>query len=263
MNENMDTLTGTLSGAAGLTGAVSPGQVGGGGSEPVLQEKTVTPTNTVQVVVPDTGYDGLSQVTVEAASGGTDTLNVLFNSPDAQQVFTMVDENQGHSCYGFTGDLNIVLPQTITNVYQNAFYRAPIKSISGAGVHTISDNALAECQNLSSVDFPNLSSIGAYAFSGSGLSSVRLSGVASIPDNAFSFMNSLSDVYLGLDGVVSIDYSTIGNPFNSSGGGTGEIKVHVPSSKLTAYRADADWAAVVQDCNGNYGIAMTFVGDYA
>ena len=41
-----------------------------GGEEPVYQEKTVTPSDTQQIVTPDAGYAALSRVIVESIPGG-------------------------------------------------------------------------------------------------------------------------------------------------------------------------------------------------
>lgn len=66
MSTTQEVALGELVVKAVLTAEITPGQIPGGGSEPVLQEKTVSPTNQVQEVTPDEGYDGLSKVTVNA-----------------------------------------------------------------------------------------------------------------------------------------------------------------------------------------------------
>lgn len=58
-------------------------QTGGGGS-PELQTKTVAPSTSQQLIVPDTGFDGLSQVTVTPALLETKSVTPSPN----QQVIT-------------------------------------------------------------------------------------------------------------------------------------------------------------------------------
>ncbi|MBQ4572517.1 MAG: leucine-rich repeat protein [Clostridia bacterium] len=90
---------------------------------------------------------------------------------------------------------NIVLPDTCKTINPAAFKDCvSLKSVSGAGVEDISINAF-ENSPVEIIDFPNLESIGSYAFAGcSELKSITLSNVESINSYAFSGTTSLGPV---------------------------------------------------------------------
>lgn len=77
----------TAHGSSGLI----VGTATGGGSTPVLQEKTVSPRRTQRIITPDTGYDGLSRVTIRGASLQDKTVN----SSEESQYVTADDDYVG------------------------------------------------------------------------------------------------------------------------------------------------------------------------
>ncbi len=90
---------------------------------------------------------------------------------------------------------NIILPDSCTNINSAAFKDCTaLVSISGSGIKTISANAF-ENSSVQTVDFPNLKTIGMYAFAGcSNLNSVTFSNVETIGAYAFTETPSLGVV---------------------------------------------------------------------
>lgn len=88
----------------------------GADREIVLQNKTVSPSTSTQAVVPDSGYDGLSQVTVNAmptATQATPSINVSSSG----LITASTSQNAGYVTAGTkstTKQLTVQAAQTIT-----------------------------------------------------------------------------------------------------------------------------------------------------
>lgn len=93
-----------------------------------LQTKTVTPSSVQQVVTPDTGWDGLSSVTVDAVSSGYD--------------FVMKGENNF-----------VTLPNYM--FYQDTNIRTFTGRSGDMGKTNISDHCFDGCTNLEAVYLPS------------------------------------------------------------------------------------------------------------
>ena len=142
----------TLDSAGGTIRTITPT------SAIVLQSKTVTPSSAQQIITPDTGYNALSQVIVNAENG-----------PDWDAFVSK------------TYPQHIVL-STATLIPDYLFSGTGIQTISGDSVINIGTTGFGapgrsflNCTNLTSISFPNAIYAGTYSFDGcSNLTTVNL-----------------------------------------------------------------------------------------
>lgn len=129
-------------------------------SEPVLQTKTVTPTTSVQNVTPDSGYDGLSKVTVNAIP----STYVKPTTTKAATTYTPTTSNQtiaaGTYCSGaqtIKGDANLKAENIAEGV--SIFGVTGTHSGGGSG----GGASVEMCTGEIIVDAPNMTDFTVYA----------------------------------------------------------------------------------------------------
>ena len=198
------------------------GKAAGGGSiEPTLQSKTVSPSTNSQTVKPDSGYDGLSSVIVNAIPN-------TYVEPIATRVATTyipTTSNQtiaaGTYCSGtqtIKGDSNLVANNIKSGVSIFGVNGTYVGSGSGSGGNTDIEDALISgslttyenarvvfinnymfCYNmdLTSVNFPACEIVGLSAFEGcESLTSVNFPVCTNLSMYAFAMCHSLTSISL-------------------------------------------------------------------
>ena len=140
----------------------------GGNADPVLQEKSVTPTKSAQTIAPDEGYDGLSKVNM----GAIPDEYIIPNGTKA------ISENGTYDITAYaSAEVNVPTPVPVIEpleVTENGTYTAPngvngyspiVVAVpeSGGGGDTSVEDGLVMC-TLTKYTNNRVTSIGSYCF---------------------------------------------------------------------------------------------------
>lgn len=191
---------------------------------PVLQNKTVTPTDAAQTVTPDANYAGLGSVTVEP---GTVT---------ADATATADDIRLGKTAYGASGKMTGTIADydgsSEPTSGKSLFAKLVDRSITEVtledlkGILAIRPYAFAFATNLTSIIIPDNVSLGNHMFyQCTALESVILpKGINLLPAEIFSACSNLKTIKIP-DSITTIDSSA----FSSAG----IVSIIIPNSVTT------------------------------
>lgn len=254
------------------------GESGGesGSTPPKLQQKSVTPTKSAQDVTPDSGYDGLSKVSVGAIPDEyivpSGTLNVTAGGIHdvSQYQYAKVELSTSNDLFKRVIFDDVKFSVTAedlagaTSLRSSAFSNCnKLQRISiPFGVTTLGDSVFLSCTNLTSVDIPNsVTSIPRQAFMACyQLSNLTIpSSVTSIGDYAFYSMREMSMIYIPalvtsignsvFYGCTSLHTVTIGAATPPTLGSNAFIRcdvltqIRVPVGCGGVYRSATNWSA--------------------
>ena len=232
-----------VSTASDATFATMATNIGNIKTSPMLQAKNAALSTTAQTIKPDTGYDGLSQVSVPAVSGNAGTGDVLanktFSSGSAGISKTGTMPNKGAWIGATTGNGNVTIPAGYHNgqghVSGAGAYNAGVSAADGrvnadsanyrggynAGVSATKKGTAGAGDVLSGKTFTNSSNVGASGTmpnKGAWTGATTGSGNVAIPAGYHNGQGHVSGAGAYNKGVTDADARVNANSANYKGG---------------------------------------------
>ena len=155
-------------------------------AELVLQTKTVIPTINPQSIIPDSGFDGLSQVIVNA-------IPIDYIIPSGTLIITT---SGTHDVKNYESAIvNVEGSSSEDTEILDDLVSGNIASYSNDAVTTVRDGLFMRCTKLTTASFPAATKINQYAFyQCSNLTTVSFPACTSIGDNAFGLCSNIVNV---------------------------------------------------------------------
>lgn len=221
--------------------------------QPILQDKTVTPSYINQFISADEGYDGLGTVKVlgmdEDLIIPSGTLEITENGKHDVEEYKYVEVDVASSGGG-AADLGALLSNTLavldnsdaTSLRQRACQQATkLETVNLPNVTSVGQYAFYNCSGLMTAKMPKATSIPAQCFySCSKLTYCDVGQASSIAAQAFNACNALVTLIIRRTGSICALSNT--TAISNSGISKGTGYVYVPATLVDSYKAATNWS---------------------